>query len=334
VSGEWGVGSGEWEKDQRPTDLSRHQQLSQSVPDSSPTPDPRLPTPASADLPKESSKTILFQFVVFPLGVVLIAVLIFFVFGKLATDEQTIPDYINAIRSGSSHERWQAAYQLSKSLKRGEAKRYPNLERDISTLYANSKSDDPRIRRYLGMVLGTLGDRRATPVLLDGLNDRDVDNRIFTLMALGELRDPASIPRIAKATSDDDKDVRATAYYTLGAIGDASAVPALVNGLQEEAPDVRWNAAIGLARLGDKRALAPLREILDRSRLNRVATMREDQKEDAMIVAMSAYATLAGRDAAPDLQRIASSDPSLRVRAAAKQAVAEVAGSRGLAVSR
>jgi hypothetical protein len=288
------------------------------------TPDPRLPIPASADVPKESPKTILFQFVVFPLGIVLIAVLIFFLFGKLATDEQTIPDYLNAIRSGSSHERWQAAYQLSKSLKRGEAKRYPNLEQNVATLYANSKTDDPRIRRYLGMVLGTLGDRRATPSLLDGLNDRDVDNRIYALMALGELHDPAAVPRIAQAVSDDDKDVRATAYYTLGAIGGAAAVPVLVNGLQEEAPDVRWNAAIALGRLGDKRALGPLREILDRSRLNRVATMREDQKEDAMIVAMSAYARLAGRDAAPDLQRIATSDPSLPVRAAAEQALAQI----------
>jgi HEAT repeat protein len=278
----------------------------------------------STDVPKESPRTILFQFVVFPLGVVAIAVLIFFLFGKLATDEQGIPDYINAIRSGSSHERWQAAYQLSKSLKRGEAKRYPNLEHDVATLYTNSKTDDPRIRRYLGMVLGQLGDRRATPVLLDGLNDKDADNRIYALTALGELRDPAAIPRIANAVKDEDKDVRATAYYTLGEIGDRSALPVLATGLQDETPDVRWNAAIALSRLGDPRALGTLREVLDRSRLNSVTGMREDQKEDAMIVAMSAYAKLAGRDAASDLQRIAGSDPSLRVRAAAKQALAQL----------
>jgi HEAT repeat protein len=293
--------------------------------DLSPTPHPQPPTPQS-DVPKESPRAILFQFVVFPLGVVAIAVLIFFLFGKLATDEQGIPDYINAIRSGSSHERWQAAYQLSKSLKRGEAKRYPNLEHDVATLYANSKSDDPRIRRYLGMVLGQLGDRRATPTLLDGLNDRDADNRIYALTALGELRDPAAIPRIAKAVTDEDKDVRATAYYTLGAIGDPSAIPVLAAGLEQQAPDVRWNAAIALARLGDPRALGTLREVLDRSRLNSVTGMREDQKEDAMIVAMSCYAKLAGKGAAPDLQRIASSDPSLRVRAAAKQALTQIGG--------
>jgi HEAT repeat protein len=298
---------------------------------SAPTPHTPRPTPPNTDVPKESSRTILFQFVVFPLGIVFIAVLIFFLFGKLATDEQTIPDYLNAIRSGSSHERWQAAYQLSKSLKRGEASRYPNLEPQLAALYTNSKTDDPRIRRYLGMVLGTLGDRRATPLLLDGLDDKDTDNRVYALMALGELHDPASVPRIAKAAAEDDKDIRKTAYFTLGAIGDARAVPVLVNGLQDEVADVRWNAAVSLARLGDRRAIGPLREMLDRSRLNAVAGMREDQKEDAMIVAMSAYVKVAGRDAIPDLQRIATSDPSIRVQAAAKQAVAE---SRSSAVAR
>src|SRR5690242_18972485 len=182
-----------------------------------------------SDLPKETPRSILFQFVLFPLGIVLVAVGIFFLFGKLATEQHTIPDYLNTIRSGSSHERWQAAYQLSKSLKRGEASRYPNLKQQVAIIYERSKTDDPRIRRYLSMVLGSLGDRRATPLLLDGLNDRDVDNRIYVLMALGELKDPASIPRIVKAAAESDKDVRKTAYYALDEIGVSSAVPALID---------------------------------------------------------------------------------------------------------
>src|SRR5579864_843870 len=97
------------------------------------------------DLPKDSPRTILMQFVVFPLGIALSAVLIFFLFGKLASEDHSIPDYLNTIRSGSSHERWQAAYQLSKSLKRGEAARYPELEQQVAALYVDSKNDDPRI---------------------------------------------------------------------------------------------------------------------------------------------------------------------------------------------
>jgi HEAT repeat protein len=276
------------------------------------------------DIPRESPRAILFQFVLFPLGVVVVAVAIFLLFGRMATDQQSIPDYLSEIRSGSKHERWQAAYQLSKSLKRGEAKRYPNLEEQVAALYAGSKHDDPRIRRYLSMVLGNLGDRRATPLLLDGLNDSDTDNRLYALMALGELRDPAAVPRIAAAAGEDEKDIRKAAFYALGAIGDAGAVPALVKGLEDQSADVRWNAAVALSRFGDRRALPGLREMLDRSRLDRVSGMREDQKEDAMIVAMSAYVRLAGKEALPELQRIASSDPSLRVQSAAKAAVLSV----------
>ena len=276
------------------------------------------------DIPKEAPRNILFQFVIFPLGIVLVAVGIFFLFGKLATEQHTIPDYLNAIRSGSSHERWQAAYQLSKSLKRGEAARYPNLEQDVASIYIQSKTDDPRIRRYLSMVLGNLGDRRATPLLLDGLNDRDADNRIYVLMALGELRDPLSIPAIDKAASDSDKDVRKTAYFTLGEIGNAAAVPALASGLEDEVPEVRWNAAMSLSRFNDRRAVPILREMVDRSRLNEVRDMREDQKEDVMIMAMAPYVRLGQADARSDLQRLAATDPSLRVRAEAKSALTSV----------
>lgn len=276
------------------------------------------------DIPKESPRTILFQFVLFPLGVVVIAVGIFLLFGRMATEQHSIPDYLNEIRSGSKHQRWQAAYQLSKSLKRGEAAKFPNLETQVAALYEGSKNDDPRIRRYLSMVLGNLGDRRATPLLLEGLSDRDTDNRLYALMALGELRDPAAVPRVAAAAGEDEKDIRKAALYALGAIGDPSAVPALVKGLEDQSADVRWNAAVALSRFGDRRAVPGLREMLDRPRLDRVPGMREDQKEDAMIVAMSAYVRLAGKEALPELQRIASSDPSLRVQATARDALARV----------
>jgi hypothetical protein len=43
-----------------------------------------------------------------------------------------------------------------------------------------------------------------------------------------------------------------------------------------------------------------------------------------MIVAMNAYARLAGRDAQPDLERL-TKDPNIRVAAAAKETLSRVA---------
>src|SRR6188508_2512200 len=110
-------------------------------------------TDPSSDIPRESPRAVLFQFVIFPLGIVAVAVGVFLLFGKLAADEQTVPDYLNEVRSGGRRERWQAAYQLSQLINVGEAKKYPNLVNDIARVYEDAKTDDPRIRQYLSMVL-------------------------------------------------------------------------------------------------------------------------------------------------------------------------------------
>jgi HEAT repeat protein len=280
--------------------------------------------PSSDDVPKESSRTILFQFVFFPLGVVLIAVFVFLLFGKLASEEQSIPEYLGDIRSGSSHRKFQAAYELSKSIKRGEAKRYPNVVEQVVDVYRHSKDDDPRVRQYLTLVLGKLGDRRATPTLIEALREPGADNRLYALLALAELRDPAAVPALIEATRDPEKDVRKTALWALGQIGDARAVPALVEALNDPTPDIRYNAAIALARFNDQRAVGVLKEMLDRSRLDQVPGMRPDQKDAAMTSAIAAYAKLAGKQAVPELQRIANADSSVHVRGVAKSALRQV----------
>ena len=280
---------------------------------------PPLP---ETDVPKESPRTILFQFVVFPLGVVLIGVGIFLLFGRLAGDEHSIRDHLGDIRNGSRQERWQAAYELAKSLKRGEAKQQPNLVVDVMSVYRASAGDDPRVRQYLSIVLGKLGDRRATPMLAEATRDRNVETRIYALLALGMLRDPAAVPHVLAAAKDEEKDVRKAAIGAMGEIGDPRALPQLVAALEDDAADIRYNAAIALARMNDRRAAGVLREMLDRERLDRVPGMRPDQKEDAMLAGISAYSTLMGKEAEPELRTLAERDASLRVRAAAKEALA------------
>ncbi|HET7435761.1 MAG TPA: HEAT repeat domain-containing protein [Thermoanaerobaculia bacterium] len=276
---------------------------------------------SESDIPKESPRAILFQFVIFPLGVVLIGVGIFFLFGRLATDRQTVSDYLNEVRSGGRHERWQAAYQLSQLIHAGKAKEVPHLYEDVSAAYAESKNDDPRIRRYLSMVLGNLGDRRATSQLVDGLKDADTETRIYAALALGRLHDPASVPALLNAFATDEHDVRKAAAYALGEIGDPRALPALTTALQDQTPDVRYNAAIAVARMGDTRAIGVVREMLDRQRLAQVTGMREEQKELTILSAIPALMKIAPEEAPKVLAPLAASDPSMRVRSAAKEAL-------------
>lgn len=280
-----------------------------------------MTTNHSTDVPKESPRTILFQFVIFPLGIVAIAVGIFFLFGKLASNEQTVPDYLHEVRSGGRRERWQAAYQLSQLINAGEAKKYPNLVNDVTRVYEDAKNDDPRIRQYLSMVLGNLGDRRATPLLVGALNDRAPETRIYAALALGRLRDPASVPPLLDVFAADERDVRKAVAYALGELRDPRALPALVAALNDPIPDVRYNAAIAVARYGEARAIGVVREMLDRSRLDRVPGMRPDQKEATMLAAIPALVRIAPGEARGILTPLAATDPSLEVRSAAKEAL-------------
>jgi hypothetical protein len=287
--------------------------------------DPQHPQSSSlhspSDVPKESSRTILFQFVLFPLGVVAIAVGIFFLFGRMASDEQTVPDYLNEVQSGGRRERWQAAYQLSQLINAGEAKKYPNLIHDVIRVYDSAKNDDPRIRQYLSMVLGNLGDKRAAPLLIDALRDRAPETRIYAALALGRLGDPSAAPALIEVFTTDERDVRKAAAYALGELRDPRALPALVNALADPIADVRYNAAIAVARYGDTRAIGVLREMLDRSRLDRVAGMRPEQKDATMLAAIPALAKIAPEEARTILAPIAKSDASLQVRSAATEAL-------------
>ena len=283
--------------------------------------DPHEPQQKSADIPRESARAILFQFVIFPLGVVLIGVAIFLLFGSLAGEKSSIQEHLSDIRSGSRQRRWQAAYQLTLALKRGEAKEYPNLAADVRQLYLASKDDDPRVRHYLASVLGELKDRQSVPMLVGSLPESDPQTRIFTILALGEIGDARAVADIGRYTKDDDPSVRKAAVFALGELGDRRAAPLLVEASSDEVPDVRWNAAIALSRFGDARDLPVLREMLDLSKLDAVSGATEEQKQDAMIIAMAPYERLAPAEARPLLEKIAGSDPNPRVQAAAREAL-------------
>jgi hypothetical protein len=306
------------------------------TPDSNATPEPpdlpqssilnpqSGPSGTSADVPKESPRAILFQFVVFPLGIVAVAVAIFFLFGRMASDEQSVPDYLNEVQSGGRRERWQAAYQLSQLINAGEAKKYPNLAADVIRVYRDAKNDDPRIRQYLSMVLGNLGDRRATPLLVEALGDTSIDTRIYAALALGRLGDPAAVPPLVAQLAGNENDVRKAAAYALGELADRRALEPLVALLADADPNVRFNAGIAVSRMGDSRAIGVVREMLDRSRLDRIANMRAEQKEQTILAAIPALTRIAPEEAPRLLPALAQKDPSMQVRSAAKEALAQL----------
>ena len=280
--------------------------------------EPTPPTPAPSS--KRGPLRVVFGLIVVPLLVVLLCVGIFIGFGWVAYERQGVADYVEDLKSFWPNRRWQAAYELSKVLTADPEAlgKDPSALGEVRRQFADPGSE-PRARRYLALVLGKAGDREALPLLIEAaqVSQADAETRIYALWSLGAIGDPAARPALEEAARDGDAGVRKTAAYALGALGDRAAIPALEPLLADGVPDVRWNAALALARLGSGAGAPVLEQMLDRRLLRQVAGITDAQAEEAMIQAAPALAAVQGEAARAQLDRIATEDPSLKVRQAA-----------------
>src|SRR5947209_19160570 len=139
-------------------------------------------------------------FFLIPLIIIEICIRIFLLFGYLTYEQKTPQEYLNDVRTGSVLCcRWQSAYELSNIISSQQEKlRRTNFADDLAKIYQSSRSEDPRIRRYLALTMGHLGDPRAIPALVEGLSDSEIDHQISNMWALGSIGGFAPVPDIAK----------------------------------------------------------------------------------------------------------------------------------------
>ena len=269
------------------------------------------------------------RFFLLPLLVVLAAVGIFFVFSLMTFERRGPRDYLQEVRGGSANRRWQAAFELSRSLGTVSDAERPVLAAETLRVFEGlspKRPDDVPVRRYLALVLGRLGDRSAVPALVAAASDPDVDTRLYAVWALGRIGDPAGVEPVLAASQSEDPALRKMAAYVLGQFGDKRAIPRLAVLAEDRTADVRWNAAIALGQLGDRTGLPVLRSMIDRATLARQAELSSDQTEAAMINALKALALLKDPETRPMIEALAKSDPNLRVRDEARKVLAAMTG--------
>ena len=294
-----------------------------------PAPDPEPP------LPRQSTPFLVLQFFIFPLGIVAVCVTVFVVFGLIASEGRGAREYLDEVRSGSANRRWQAAFELSKVLQAGKdpALQDPEFVEEVVRTFQDASAEDPRVRRYLALTLGRLGDARAVPALLQAVSESggggahpDPDTQVYAVWALGAIGDPRAVPALVALTESSDAGLRKTAAHALGGFAAPEAVAALRSLLQDGVEDVRWNAALGLARHGDPAAAPVLLEMLDRGRTGGVAGMSEEQREAVMVQAARAAGVVPDPALGEALERVKASDPSMKVREAARDALVRRGG--------
>src|SRR6185436_13355389 len=139
------------------------------------TPKSPVAVPPADDLVevKKPTSLLIAQFFLFPLIIIAICVGIFMVFGYLVYEQRGPNEYLADIQTGSGSSRWLAAVEFSNQVATNDKVKTPEFVDKVLTLYVNSKDDDARVRRFLALALGKLGDKRAVGPLVQGLSDAE-----------------------------------------------------------------------------------------------------------------------------------------------------------------
>ena len=200
--------------------------------------------------PRGAGKMIV-RFFLLPLVVVVAAVGIFLVFNYMTFERRGPRDYLQEVRGGAANRRWQAAFELSRSLGSLPPEERASLTAETLRVFESlspRRPDDLLVRRYLVLVLGRLGEKQAVPALIQAASAEDPDTRLYAVWALGKIGDPAGFETVLASSESEDAGARKMAAYVLGALGDPRAIPRLKVLADDRVADVRWNAAIALAR--------------------------------------------------------------------------------------
>jgi HEAT repeat protein len=117
-----------------------------------------------------------------------------------------------------------------------------------------------RARKEAALVLGAIGDDRATGALVSSLDDSDSDVRWAAIWALVKIGQP-SVTDLINSFENDAPVANAGAEIALARIGNP-AVPGLIFASQSKNANVRRRSARLLGRIGDPTGVGALKKLL------------------------------------------------------------------------
>lgn len=287
------------------------------------------------------------QFFVFPLILVITVTAIYLLLRMLSGIEaQSATELVQAVRSAPGDQsRWQAAYNLSDSLRQGRVTLDDVDAASVHGLYDDLAPQSQDLKIFLLTVLAYKAGSESTDRILTALaDDTAPEVREQALYALYALGDPTSVPSLLEVLDEGPWDEKWLAMGALGEIGSPEALSGLAARLDETESGLEYrNLVITLAAAGDARAAEWLAPMLtradyegDTSILGQDFGMLSEASREArqgnmielfLVNACRAAESLGDASLIEPLQRLRQDDASTKVKSAAIHALDALGGS-------
>jgi len=270
---------------------------------------------------KESSRiyTLFYSFFLVPFMIAIFGAVFFLLFRFITFETDDASELLNQVKVGAASKRWQSAFELSKVFNHPD--KIPTdlaFKNQMVSTYNHSIHDDPLVRSYLALAMGVTKDSYYSDALLVGLEDDNRESRLAAVQAVGMIRTKTASSKLKELIKTSDyPDERLAATISLGLIGDNSSIPILKELLEDDEPNIQWDAAIALAKMGDASGAYIIENLMDRSYLSSFPAVDENEKTQAILVAIEASSLIASNRFETKLISLAESDESLKIRDAA-----------------
>jgi len=266
-----------------------------------------------------------YSFFLIPLMITIFGFLFFFLFEILTYENQDPQHLLNNIKSGSLTKRWQSAYELSNLMK--DVERIPTDDLFISqmiSMYEKSIYDDSRVRTYLALAMGQTGNQNFGIVLMDGLNDENLENRIAAIKSLGMIRFSPSASQLNKiAISNINHQERLAAVISIGEIKDNSSKSFLISLLEDEEPNIRWDSAISLIKMNDYTGSYILEKLLRRDYYINYSNIDENEINNSMLTILALVSQYPLNVFKDELMFLAEEEKNIKIREFSMKILAE-----------
>ena len=266
-----------------------------------------------------------YSFFLIPLMITIFGFLFFFLFEILTYENQDPQHLLNNIKSGSLTKRWQSAYELSNLMQ--DVERIPTDDLFISqmiSMYEKSIYDDSRVRTYLALAMGQTGNQNFGIVLMDGLNDENLENRIAAIKSLGMIRFSPSASQLNKiAISHINSQERLAAVISIGEIRDISSKSFLISLLEDEEPNIRWDSAISLIKMNDYTGSYILEKLLRRDYYINYSNIDENEINNSMLTILALVSQYPLNVFKDELMFLAEEEKNIKIREFSMKILAE-----------